>query len=124
MLVVHRTGIETVLPQMPAPAVHTVNVLGIKKMGPTNSLSKSHVISGDGDDMNMIGHQAIAQHVQAEPLGLFLEQFEVNRSVIGYKENILLIISTLSDVMRNIFQNYSGYSRHNRKYNIVTKSVN
>jgi hypothetical protein len=56
----------------------------------------------------MIGHQAIPQNVQAEPLRLLLEQFEVNRSVIGNKENVLLIISALSNMMRHIFQNYSS----------------
>ena len=109
---------------MAASAVHAVNVLGIKKMSPADSLGKRHVVSGDGDDVNMIGHQAITQNVQAEPLGLLLEKVEVKCSVIGNKENVLLVISALRDVVRNILQNYSSYSRHNRKYNIVTKNVN
>ena len=93
---------------MAATLVHAVDVLSVEEMRAADCFGQGSVIAGDGDYVDVVGHQAIAQNVQTESLRLLLKQFEVNRAVVVKKENVLLVITTLRDVVRNILQNYSG----------------
>lgn len=47
------------------------------------------------DEVDMVGHQAIAENIEAEPLELLFENFEIGIPVGVNKENILLIIAML-----------------------------
>lgn len=96
------------MPEMPAASVHAVDVLGVEEMCTANRLGKGGVVAGDGDDVDVVAHQAIAKNVKAEPGGLLFEEFEINRPVVVDKENVLLVITTLGNMMSNILQNYSG----------------
>ena len=109
---------------MAAAAVHAVDVLGVEKVGSAYGFGECGGVARDRDDVNVIDHQAIGQHVQTEPLGLLFEFVEVYLAVIVNKENVLLIIATLSDVVRHVFKNYSGQSWHNRKYSKKRHDVN
>ena len=109
---------------MAAAAVHAVDVLGVEKVGSAYGFGECGGVARDRDDVDVIDHQAISQHVQAEPLRLLFEPVEIYLAVIVNEENVLLVIAALSDVVRHVFKNYSGQSWHNRKYSIMRHDVN
>ena len=109
---------------MAASAVHVVDVLGVEIMSSADGLGECGVVARDRDDVDVILHQAIGQHVQAEPLGLLFEPVEIYMAVIVNEENVLLIIAALSDMVRHVFKHYSRQSWHNRKYSKLLHDVN
>ena len=96
------------MPEMAAASVHAVDVLGVEEMRTANRLGKGGVVAWNCNDVNVVGHQAIAKNIKAKPLGLLFEEFEINRPVVVDKENVLPIITTLGNMMSNILQNYSA----------------
>ncbi len=51
------------------------------------------------DQMNMIGHQAVAQDLGACLSGLVAQQRQVHGTIAIAKENVLLMVATLSDMV-------------------------
>ena len=109
---------------MAAAAVHAVDVLGVEIMSSADGFGECGAIARDRDDVDVIVHQAIGQHVQAEPLRLLFEPVEINLAVIVDEENVLPIVAALSNVVRHVFKNYSRQSWHNRKYSKMLHDVN
>ena len=109
---------------MAASAVHAIDVLGVEIVSSADGFGECGGVARDRDDVDVIDHQAISQHVQTEPLGLLFEPVEIYMAVIVNEENVLLIVATLSDMVRHVFKNYSGQSWHNRKYSKKRHDVN
>ena len=78
----------------------TIYILGVNQIQPAHSLSQSEFIPGNGNNMNMIRHQAIGLNFKTELFRLFFESGEVHLSVVVGKEDVLSVASSLSDVMR------------------------
>ena len=109
---------------MAASAVHAVDVSGVEIVSSAYGFCECGGVARDRDDVDVIAHQAIGQHVQTEPLRLLFEPVEIYLAVIVNEENVLLIIAALSDMVRYIRKNYSGQSWHNRKYSKMLCDVN
>lgn len=64
------------------------------------------------DEMNVIRHQAVSDHVNAVRAGLVVQELQVRRRVSGIEENALSVISALRDMVRNAGEHDPGPSRH------------
>ena len=109
---------------MSASAIQMIHVPRVEIVRSADRLGKRLIIAGYSYDMNMIAHQAVSQHMQTEALRLTFEQFQVNLAIIISKENVLLIIAALDDMVRRLWYNYSSDPWHDRKYTKHPNNVN
>jgi hypothetical protein len=100
---------------MSASAVHAVDVLGIQKIGPAHELGQRIRPERRGDQVNMVGHQAIAIDSHAKPLRLLFEQSQEYDAVLVNEKYILLVIAPLGDVVGQARYNDSGDPWHDSK---------
>ena len=75
------------------------------------------------DDVNVIGHETIADDVQAVFGGLVGEQLQIYMPIIIDKEYILFIITSLGYMMRYLRDYDSRFSWHEHKYRIMKQYV-
>ena len=109
---IERAGVEPVLPKVPAPTMQTIDVLRIPIVRASQGLGQSRLRCRRGDQVDVIGHQAIAVHSQPVPLPLFLKQTEVRDSVVVHEEHVLAVVAPLRDVVRQARNDDPGNSRH------------
>jgi hypothetical protein len=112
---VQRTGEISVLPQMPAPAVHAVDILGIEKIGPAQGFGQRIFPLRRGDQVDMVGHQAIAVDSDPKLLRLLFEQLQENDPILVHEEYVLLVVTPLGNVVGQARYDDSGDPWHNSK---------
>ena len=114
---VQRTRVEAVLPQVAAAPVKAVDVLGVQPMGPAHGLGQRLGRLRRCHEMNVISHQAIPQYLQAETIRLLLEYRKIHMAIIINEEHILSVVASLSDMVRAVQNDCSGYAWHRRENN-------
>ena len=62
--------------------------------------------------MDVVGHEAISQDLQAVLDGVFDQQLQVSLTIGIFAKNIFSPIAPLSDVVRNSWKDYACDSRH------------
>ena len=55
---------------------------------------------GDGDEVDVIGHETVAENAEAGWDGALCEKVKVSRAVLVGEEDVLAVVSALGDVMR------------------------
>jgi hypothetical protein len=60
----------------------------------------------------MIGHQTIPMHPQPKPHRLLSQQPKVHPSIVVNKKHILVVITSLGNMMNDPRQHYPTNSRH------------
>ena len=70
------------------------------------------LVVGKGDEMDMVGHQAIGPDFQPILLGIFSQPSKILHPVPGFKENILPVIAPLGDMMGHPGKNDPGLAAH------------
>ena len=93
---------------MAAAIVQAVDVLGVDQIGAADSAGQGFFLVRNADDVDVIGHQAVAQDGEAVFQGVFLKQPQVLVLVLVQEKDILAIIATLGDVMWKTGHDYSG----------------
>jgi hypothetical protein len=86
--------------------------------------SKSLSRSGNGNPINVIGHQTICPDLDllgAAPLG---QQLEVTMVIFVTKESPLSMVSPFGDVVRGTSYNNSRHSCHGRRQPVALVAVN
>ena len=114
MALIESAGVETVLPEMAAAFVAAVGVLGVKEVGSAQSASQRIGRAGDGDEVNMVAHQAITEDVKVVLAALVAQEFEVDAPVLIVQEHILAVIAALGDVVGDTGDNNTCDSGHER----------
>ncbi len=76
------------LPQMACPFVSGVDAGGLFAVGPGNHLTKSVLMGGNDDEMDMIGHQAIAPDFTAGVFDGPAKHTQIGLIIIARKENL------------------------------------
>ena len=112
MPLVKGTGKEAILPQVTAPSVQPIDRLRVTIMRTTHGTGKRIIIPGGGEEMDVIGHQAVAVNVQAVFPRLLKQDAKVEMTIIGGEEDVLSIVAALSYVMRQTGNDDTGNPRH------------
>ena len=86
MRIVHGIGVKAILPQMAAAAVEAVDVLGVEPMGSADRLGQGFGVLGDGDQVDVVVHEAVAEDAHAIPLALAGQDFQVRAAVVINEE--------------------------------------
>src|SRR5690606_28024835 len=73
----------------------------VEEVGPAQRFGERLLAFGGGDEVGVGGHGAVGVKREAVLLGAFAEVAEVDTTVSIRKEDVLLIIAPLSDVMRD-----------------------
>jgi len=121
---IQSAGIKPPLPKMPAASVHTIDILRVAKGRPANGIRQRGLLVRYCDKMNVVGHKTICKNLHSILIALLFEQLKKYIAVVIDKENILAIIAPLSDMMRTINCDYSGYSWHSVILSHIIKKVN
>src|SRR5947209_12972179 len=102
MTVVQRTRIESPLPDMTAGRLSCVPVGRISSVRLLQSPRHRVPCVRYGDEMHMIGHQAVAQHTKSMHFRILSEQRKIGDTVAVAGNNKLPGVATLRNMMRNI----------------------
>lgn len=100
MLLAQWAGIKPVLPEMPRAAVHAVDVLRVDQVRSADGFGERIFAPGAGDDMDVVGHKAIAQYLKSELCRLFAQQPQVHSAVVVNEEYVLPVVAALGDMVR------------------------
>ena len=95
MRLVHRNRAEPSLPQMARPALPCIDVAGIMAMDIAEGSAQPVSIPRHGDDVDMVGHQAIAPDLDMGPAGRFGEQVEIELIIPIFEEGLLAPVTAL-----------------------------
>jgi hypothetical protein len=71
------------------------------------------LLVGKGNEVDMVGHQAIGPDFQPILLGIFSQPGKILQPVPGFKENVLPVITPLGDVVEHPGKNAPGLAAHN-----------
>jgi hypothetical protein len=96
---VEGTGVEAPLPQVAATFVDAVDVLAVAKVGPPDRLGQRLLRVRDRHQVHVVGHQAVAQDLQAALARLLRQQSQVDVAVLIHEEHILTVVPALRDVV-------------------------
>jgi hypothetical protein len=88
--------------------METVDILRVPKAGPADGLGERLLRVWDRHQMDMVGHQAVSQDLQAVLLGLLLQQLQIHLPVLVREEHVLAVIPALCDMMGTAHGNGSG----------------
>ena len=103
---------ETVLPEVPAAGVQAVDLLRVEPVRASDGLCERVAAARRGDQVDVVGHQAVTIDRQAEPRGLVGQDLKVAGAVVVDKEHVLAVITALGDVMRTTRDDDPFDSRH------------
>lgn len=95
-----RARVEPVLPQMPAAPAEAVGAQGKAVVGLADGLGHRIVAGRDGDEVDVVGHQAPAEHVESVLAALEAKRVEVEEPIGVGEENGLAVVAALGDVVR------------------------
>lgn len=103
---------ETPLPQVPAPLLAEVDASRVASMGLANGPAQSILRGRNGDEVDVIGHEAVGPDLNpafAAPLG---HQLQIGDVVLLAEKRLLPTVPPLRDVMRITRYNHSCNPRH------------
>src|ERR1035438_3678768 len=110
--IVHGAGKETVLPHMAgftAPQVQPPRIVHVR---PAQALSQRGLRGRNGDQMNMVPHEAIADDTSRASAGVVGQQLEVQGVIGVFEEDALAAVAALRDVMPAARDNDAGDACH------------
>jgi hypothetical protein len=109
---IKRAGIIPSLPHMTARCMFRIPISSISSVGMLESFRQSIGLMGNDHQMNVIGHQTVADHRDIMRFEVFPKQAQIHFSICGAVQDELPRISALRHMMRN-FRGYDpGESCH------------
>ena len=99
---VERAGIIPSLPEVPGGGMAGIAVGGVAAMGVLEGEKERIVASGDDDQVDVVGHEAITGQREAMDGAVVAEEVEIDQLVgVGF-ENGTAAIPSLGDVVRSV----------------------
>ena len=115
MRVIQRTGIEPPLPDMAAGRLPGIPVSAVASVGMLEGLCKCLGGARHSNQMDVIGHQAVAEQRHAIEFTVPPQQFQVRGARGVIIENHLLRVTALRNMMRDVNHHDPRKSSHDRK---------
>jgi len=97
---------------MTAPAAPAIDEVRVAPMRLADRTAKTFLIGRHGDDVNMIGHQAIGPYLDMPTPGLLGEKIAVDLLVTVLEEDRFAAIATLGDVVRRVADDNAAQASH------------
>ena len=97
------------MPRVPVPPIEPLRVTQVTL---AEGAGKRIGLLGDRDQMNVIGHQAIAEQRDAMTMRAFVEGLEIETPVVVEQEDVLAVVAPLRDVMRRARRRHPGHTSH------------
>jgi len=107
-----RARIEAILPEVAGLGSADVEVAGVIVVGKTDGAGEGAGGGGRGDDVDVVGHEAVAEDVDLVGGGVFLEEREVEGTVGIREEDVLAVVAALGDVVRAVGDDDAGAAGH------------
>ncbi len=101
MRLVHRHRAEAALPQMAGHAHPGIDVAGIVAVHVAEGAAETFLIARHGDDVNVVGHQAVGPDLDPCPSCRIRQQVEVQFVVAILEEGLLAAVAALRHVVRD-----------------------
>lgn len=93
---------------MSLPAPRTIDALGVAHVQWLEHPLQAIVVCGDGNQMNVVAHEAIGQYFNLELLAVLPQPGQICLPVFRSKKNVFTPIATLRDVVGDTGKNCSG----------------
>ena len=85
-----------------------IDIAGIAAMSIRKGRAQAVLVRWHGDEVDVIGHEAVAPSLRPRPDGCLAQQVDVERVVSVLKEDATAPISTLGDVVGEAGDNNPG----------------
>ena len=112
---VHGEGGKTFLPEVAAPVFTKVDAAGVAAVGLADGPRQGVFAGGDGDQVDVVRHQAPGPDLDPALVAPFGHQGEIGPVVVVAEEGLLATITPLGDVMGDAGGYDAGDSGHWRK---------
>jgi hypothetical protein len=112
MRLVQRAREKAVLPEVTATAQSAIERQSVLGVDATQQAGEGILAVRHGHEMDVVGHQAIAQEARAGTRRVVAEKIEVKAAIIRRVEDRLAIIATLGDVVGNARKDCAGTAGH------------
>ncbi len=107
-----RAGEKAVLPQVSTPVLAAVQFERILRVGLPDGEGERILALGNGDQVNVIRHQAPSENTDAVTLRLEMQELQIEGTVVIGKEDVLPVIAALGNVVGCSGKNESGSAGH------------
>jgi hypothetical protein len=108
MVLIHGIRGKTPLPEISAPPHTEIDIAGIAPVCLADCFCQSRFIGWHGDEMDMVGHKAIAPYFYTAVIAPLRHQPDILPVILISEKGLLASVSTLGNVMREAGNNYSG----------------
>ena len=108
---------------MSAPVSCPVERHGVFTVGPAKRSRKPRLVLRNGNQMNVIGHQAKCLNRNARGRTMTHKQPNISGVVSRGKENLLTVVSPLRDMVRDPWKYAAGTTRHNHSVPLLGKNL-
>ena len=95
-----------------SPLRYSIETPGIAHVQGFNHVLQALLSRRGGDELNVIGHQAIGEKLNLVRLGVLLQLTQIGKPIFIGKKDIFAAIDPLSDVMGYVGADGPGKSRH------------
>ena len=109
---VQDTGVETALPEAPAPVQAAVEILGILSCQMLQESTDAAFHLARYDEVKVIGHEHVAVDDHLAEIGVMVEQGKELGAALVSEEHLLSIITALCDVERIVRGSESWFAWH------------
>jgi len=92
---VQDAGEEPPLPQVAAASVEPVDVLRVAQVRSPDGLGQGLVPVRDGHQVQVVGHQAVGDQLQAEPPGVLAQPPQIDPPIVIDEEDVLAVVAAL-----------------------------
>jgi len=93
---------------MTGHAQPSVDLSGVVTVGVAECAAQAVVVGRDGDDVHVVGHQAIGPDRDIGAMRRFGKEIEIERIVAIFEEGLFAPIATLGDVVWDAWEDDSG----------------
>ena len=97
--VVQGAGVKAILPEVAAALMQAVDILGVDEVRAADRLGQCLIVMRRQNQVDMIGHQAVARYLRPVSGGLSLQNLKIDFSVFLYKKDILPVVPPLGHMM-------------------------
>jgi len=115
---------EPILPHVTAASVEPIDILSVELIRAFQGAGQRVLAARRHNKMDVIGHQTVAIDRQVKTLRRLSQKGQEHPTVFIHKEDVLLVVAPLSNVMSTPFDYYSRTSRHDPTITAYSLNVN